>query len=377
MIDAKKFLQLFSSLGVENIFGVPDSLLKNFSAEMEAKSRSMPASSHRIVANEGSAVACAVGSYLTCGRPALVYMQNSGLGNAINPLASIAAREVYGVPMVLLIGWRGRPGETDEPQHMKQGEITPELLDLLGIPWTILPANQEEAETVVTAFVARTVAERNPVALLVAKNTFESRTFEPTALEGAEMTRESALRCVSSHLAEETLVIATTGMLGRELHEIRNESEVRHTDFLNIGGMGHAISIALGAVIGDPKKRVACLDGDGSLLMHLGSLFLAGKRENKNLTHIVFNNGVHDSVGGQPTPLQNVSLAEIARAAGYPFIDSARTPAQIARSLEAMSHNTGPWFLEILVRPGNRADLGRPKGEPFQMLTELQAQLAR
>jgi phosphonopyruvate decarboxylase len=250
---------------------------------------------------------------------AVVYLQNSGLGNTVNPLLSIADSSVYGVPMLIIIGWRGEPGVRDEPQHMRQGELTLQLLNDLGVlTRSVTREDHDDWKEKVGFLVDSSRRERRAVALVVGKDTFHASQKPKNANSSSnQLPRESALEIVISKIPPADLTVATTGMLGRELYELRNPVRDDVHDFLNIGGMGHASSIALGLSLAQPRKRVWCLDGDGSAIMHLGSLAVIAGEKPANLKHIVFNNRAHDSVGGQPTAAEHFSFAPVATALGY------------------------------------------------------------
>ncbi len=356
-------------------FGVPDSLLKGLNAAFD----DFESSFHQITANEGAAVGMAIGAYLATGVPALVYMQNSGLGNALNPLVSLASQEVYGVPLVLLVGWRGEPGVSDEPQHKLQGSRTRELLDAIQIPWEVAEDSTEEFKSQLQRMRQLSVHISNPTALLVRAGSFSSNSAvaKPSmTVQNELMSRERALEIVAE-FDPEGYYIATTGMLARELYEIReNQGRYHNQDFLVIGGMGHVAAISHGFARLRNKGVVYCLDGDGSMLMHMGSsAVLASEREAK-IIHIVFNNGCHDSVGGQPTPTNQLDFAKLAQALGYSLSIQVRTPRELESALTESKKAKGATFIEIVVRPGARKDLGRPKNPPSQMMQKfLEAQV--
>lgn len=363
MISPASFYETLKEHGVGLFAGVPDSLLKNFCAYVTSHSRS---GEHVICANEGSAIALATGHYLATGKLALVYMQNSGLGNSVNPLLSLADPEVYAIPMLLLVGWRGEPGVKDEPQHIKQGRVSPALLEAMEIPYRIMDADTESLEENIRQSIEQAYRQCGPVALLVRKGTFAKA---PESSEAGEqkikpqISRERAIELVTSLLPEDAVVVSTTGKISRELYEHRlRGGQNRAGDFLTVGSMGHASHIALGIALAGIKKPVVCLDGDGALLMHMGGMAIIGTSKANNLLHVVLNNGVHDSVGGQPTVGFDVSLVDIARACGYRKIAGpVSTEADIRKAMADMLGSDGPAFLEIQVRPGSRADLGRPR----------------
>lgn len=363
MVSALHFLNLLKDSGVGNFYGVPDSLLKALSLELE---KEIPNTSHTICANEGAAVASAVGDFLGSGKLPVVYLQNSGLGNSINPLLSIADESVYSIPILLLIGWRGEPGKADEPQHLKQGEVTASLLDVMGIPWIpITETDFDNWEVRLKNLIEKSLSEHKPVAVLVGKGFLDLSDENPRSLGQNDLeTRESALEAAIELIPPSDLVVATTGMLGRELYELRRKKSEERLDFLNIGGMGHASSIALGLAIVQPERNIWVLDGDGAAIMHLGSLAVIGNQKPVNLKHLLFNNHVHDSVGGQPTAANSVDFQKLANSVGYEVVPSAKRQEEIATSVRYLCESDGPSFLEILVRPGSRPELGRPAEAP-------------
>jgi phosphonopyruvate decarboxylase len=346
--------------------GVPDSLLKHLGTHLEA---TLPPAQHVIAANEGAAVALAIGHHLRTGSVPVVYMQNSGIGNAVNPLLSLADAEVYGIPLVLLIGWRGQPGVKDEPQHVKQGRVMTQLLDAMEIPYWVLPT--EESDALAAAAEARDAAESSsrPVAILVEAGAFDKSesSVTPTLLAADLPSREEALFAFAEAVGDEAAIVCTTGMLGRELFEYR-ESHPRPAlrDFLCVGGMGHASSIAQGIALADPTADVWAFDGDGALLMHQGTLAVIAKAASPNFFHVVFNNGVHDSVGGQPTAIAGVDLPVVAEASGYRGSVRIRSCDEVATAVAEARAVGGPYLIEIQVHPGNRADIGRPTRTPAQ-----------
>jgi phosphonopyruvate decarboxylase len=364
MINVNHFLDALRASGIHFVTGVPDSLLKDVCACITTR---LSTQSHVIATNEGAAVGLAIGHYLATGQPALVYMQNAGLGNVVNPITSLADPQVYGIPMILMIGWRaeltpdGRQLK-DEPQHVKQGQVTPAQLELLGVPFRVIDGQVNDIH--LTLRELREIAEREsrPVAILVRKNTFTDFELSPRQ-EISALSREMAIRTVLHCLPEVCPVIATTGMISRELFELRrcmNQSHAR--DFLTVGGMGHASQIAAGIALSLTDQRVVCLDGDGALLMHAGSLAVSACCP--NLIHIVLNNGAHDSVGGQPTRAGELHLCEFAAASGYKNARAVDDTCGIESALTDFMTTKGASFLEVKCRRGARKDLGRPDIAP-------------
>jgi phosphonopyruvate decarboxylase len=368
MISPRSFYETLAQNGVNFLVGVPDSLLKEFCTYVDA---ALPPERHLIAANEGTAMGIAAGVHLATGGLPMVYLQNSGFGNTVNPLLSLADKEVYGIPLIVLIGWRGEPGVKDEPQHVKQGRVSEALLSAMEIPYKVLdgdPVAAEEAATWATRAAMETSA---PVALLVRKGAFdkaEARRAPASAKHEGLLSREEAIGVITRSLPASATIVSTTGMISRELYEQRVRlNQDRSSDFLTVGSMGHASQIALGIALFKPGHPVVCLDGDGAALMHLGGLATIGAQKPGSYTHIVLNNGVHDSVGGQPTVAFDVSLTGIAVAAGYSDVKGPLTTHdEIETAITASLANDGPHFIEVRVRPGSRADLGRPKETPAE-----------
>ena len=365
MLDCKAFYDAVIEKGISFFAGVPDSLLKDFCAYVTDHT---DPKRHIITANEGNAIALAAGHYLATGRPGLVYMQNSGLGNAVNPLTSLVAPEVYSIPLLLLIGWRGEPGIKDEPQHIKQGKITLPLLETLDISYSVLPDNLEEAVACLDTAVGVMDTNLSPYALVVRKGTFKPYKLQKQTVALYEMVREDAVRVFADWIGPRDVVVATTGKTSRELFEYRVASgcEQLGQDFLTVGSMGHASQIALGIALARPDRQVFCLDGDGALIMHMGSLAITGTQQPRNFKHVIINNGAHDSVGGQPSAGLDIDILAIARACGYTVALSAKTRDDLITQLDTLLTSQGPSLLEVRVNKGSRADLGRPTTTPIE-----------
>lgn len=369
-----------------SFYGVPDSLLKDLCAYITDH---VPPQNHVITSNEGSAVAMAAGYHLATGRVPVVYMQNSGFGNTVNPLLSLTHREVYQIPMLMIVGWRGDPeGKKDEPQHVAQGRLMEACFAACEVPFAVLEAG-EHIDTTLEQHLAtaRTHFEKSgtPFALLVKRDTFSSHKLQnkrepPLPLP---MGREEAISVILGLIGHKDIVVSTTGMPSREVYEIRAKAKAgHHRDFLTVGCMGHASSIAAGIALSKADRNVVCIDGDGAAIMHLGTMAVngglaavnsirgepSGANLLANLKHIVVNNGAHDSVGGQPTAAHDVSLTGVAKACGYrvirdePVVDA----GDLVHAVTELNQTPGPCFLEVLVKKGNRADLGRPTTTPKQ-----------
>ena len=370
MMSSGDLLREMQRQGLEYFVGVPDSLLASFSAEL----MNLPPSAHVTAVSEGAAIGCAIGYHLATGRIPLVYMQNSGLGNATNPLTSLADPAVYAVPIVLLIGWRGAPGEADEPQHAKQGRITPAMLQALEIPLAVLEAGCDDAAQIVAEAVSAARTRSGPAAILVRKGALVSQGAAP-ATSSYPLDRASAIAAIVGGLDANCRFVATTGLAGRELYHLRDSAGMSHaTDFLCVGGMGLASQVALGLATARPERRVVCLDGDGAVLMHMGGL-AAIATAGADLIHIVLNNGAHASVGGQPTVGFKVDLPGVARALGYAGVFSARSAGELTEALEAARRTTGPVFLEVRIGAAERPGLGRPGITPVNAKSQFMGEI--
>lgn len=363
MISPKFFIETLKSYDIDFYAGVPDSLLKNICAYI---ADNMDAQHNIIAANEGAAVGLVAGYYLATGKAGVVYMQNSGEGNIINPLASLTDKEVYNIPALLLIGWRGRPGLHDEPQHVKQGKVTTGILNIMGINYDVLSTDEEKAVKQI-AIAVEALKNNEVYALVIEKGTFEDYKLQSVEVNDLTMTRESAIQTVTAALGEKDAIVSTTGMISRELFEYRaGKGEAHNRDFLTVGSMGHASQIALGIAMQKTDRTIWCFDGDGATIMHMGSMAIVASKEPKNFVHVVFNNGAHDSVGGQPTVGLKIDLPQVARGVGYKHTFSVGTMEDLVQVLEDVKKAEGPTLLEVKVKKGNRKDLGRPTTTPIQ-----------
>lgn len=363
MIRPEFFIEALREKGIDCFAGVPDSLLKNICAYITDH---FDAAHNIIAANEGAAVGLAAGHYLATGQPACVYMQNSGEGNIINPLASLTDQEVYNIPVLLLIGWRGRPGVHDEPQHVKQGKVTTGLLNVMGVNYEVLSKEEDKAAKQIDK-AAKALANKEVFALVIEKDTFEDYKLQNVEVNDLTMSREEAIQTVAAALGEKDCIVSTTGMISRELFEYRAAMNQGHErDFLTVGSMGHASQIALGIALAQPDRRVWCFDGDGAAIMHMGSMAIVANKAPNNYIHVVFNNGAHDSVGGQPTIGLKIDLPAVAKAVGYKAEFSVETKEYLKELLGKVKNQDGPVLLEVKVKKGNRKDLGRPTTTPIQ-----------
>ena len=357
MIRTEKIFSLLSD--ETGLFtGVPDSLLKEFCAYITDHA---PSGRHIIAANEGAAVAIAAGHYLATGKPALVYMQNSGIGNAVNPLLSLADPKVYRIPMLLVVGWRGEPGIKDEPQHIRQGEVTLSLFEAMQIPYLVIDEDETIAGKQFIQLLTQAKTTSSPQVAIIRKNLFSPYQLKNKPVSKYSMSREEALQTVVDSLEKTDIIISTTGKLSRELFEYRRmKGDSHEKDFLTVGSMGHGMSIALGVALNQPDRIVYCLDGDGAVLMHMGAMTNIGASGLKNIRHIIFNNGAHESVGKQSTVAFKIDLGQIAKACGYQYAYNISDIADLKKVMTFFRDETGPVLLEIKVNLNSRNDLGRP-----------------
>lgn len=345
-------------LGSECYIGVPDSQLKalcNYMMKNHGISRK-----HIVAANEGNCVGIAAGYYLSTGKVPVVYLQNSGIGNIVNPVASLLNDKVYEIPCIFVVGWRGEPGVKDEPQHLFQGEITLELLEVMGIAAYVIDRETKAEQLEEQMVQYRDLLKQGKcVALVIKKGALEYE--ESVKYSNCHiLKRERAIEKIVD-AADEDIIVSTTGKTSRELFEIRENRNSSHQyDFLTVGSMGHSSSIALGIALNKPDKRVWCIDGDGAVLMHMGAMAVIGNNAPSNMVHVVINNEAHESVGGIPTVAGNVDLVKIALACRYSAAYSVETEEQLWEILNKVKTERGLQFIEVKAAIGSREDLGRP-----------------
>lgn len=355
-MKVEKFVEI---IGADFYTGVPDSQLKALCNYL-INTYGIDKKHHIIAANEGNCTALAAGYHLATGKVPVVYMQNSGEGNIINPVASLLNDKVYAIPMIFIIGWRGEPGVHDEPQHIYQGEVTIRLLDDMGIKSYIIGADttDDDVKKAMEEFEKELKAGRN-VAFVIRKGALK---YDEKVVYSNDnlMVREDIIRHIADASGEDP-VVSTTGKASRELFEIREAKDQSHKyDFLTVGSMGHSSSIALGVALNKPETKVWCIDGDGALLMHMGAMAVIGANAPKNLIHIVINNGAHETVGGMPTVASNLDVVAIAKACGYPEAVSVNSFEELDRELARAKEAECLSLIEVKCSIGAREDLGRP-----------------
>lgn len=365
MINVVEFEELLKENDVSFYTGVPDSQLKAFCDFIEDKYGI--SDKHIIAPNEGNAVALASGFHLSTGKYGLVYMQNSGLGNAVNPITSLTDPNVYNIPVVYVIGWRGQPGVKDEPQHVKQGAITTDLLELLDIDYEILTkdSTMDELKELFANDFSKKLKKGKSVAFVVSKGAFES--FKTNKSNNNQLSREDAIKTIVDNLSLDDIVVSTTGKASRELFEYREEKNQGHSnDFLTVGSMGHSSMIALAIALNKKNKKIFCFDGDGAVLMHMGSVALIGSKSPENYYHILFNNQAHETVGGLPTIMGDIDIGNIALNCGYKKVYTVSSRDELNDTFQTFKEKEGPVLLIVNVSIGSRSDLGRPTTTPIE-----------
>ena len=364
MINVKDLFDLLKENNVNCFCGVPDSLLKDFCAYVTDNTTEKE---HTITANEGNAIGLAAGHFLSTGNPALVYMQNSGIGNCVNPLLSLTDDEVYNIPLLMFIGWRGEPDKKDEPQHIKQGKVTDKLLEAMGIKYAVLAENFDEAKVQIQNAFQYMKETNCPYAFMIRKGTFEKYSLINKKQSPYTLKREDSIETVIKMLNESDVIVSTTGHISREVYETRERLRQSHKqDFLTVGSMGHSSSIALGIALQKPDRNIYCFDGDGAILMHQGAITVNATKDLTNFKHIVFNNEAHDSVGSQPTAMYKENLSKVALDCGYKKAYSVSDKEELTKILPEFINDKCTALLEIKVKCGAREDLGRPKEKPWE-----------
>tara|TARA_B100001121_G_scaffold300650_1_gene310724 strand:+ start:858 stop:1976 length:1119 start_codon:yes stop_codon:yes gene_type:complete len=364
-LDPNIFLRVLKKNGIDFFSGVPDSLLKDFLILLESKVKK---NSHVIAANEGNAVGIAVGYHLATGNIPLVYMQNSGLGNCINPLTSLTNIESYSIPMILMIGWRGDPDEKDEPQHLLPGKILIEQLKIMGIDYEILN-NEKKFFEKIDKIIHKVKKKSVPFALVVKKNFFKENNKKIDVKKKTMISRSEAIETILKQLGKEDIVFSTTGKISRELIAKKNIYKDPNV-FFNVGSMGHVSSIAFGAAL-KKKTNIICIDGDGSFLMHLGSHAVVGSRKLPNYKYILINNGVHESVGSQPTVAFDIDIKKIAKSFGFNRYFFSNDQKSLEKNLKTIISEKGSFFLEVHVNLVDKNKLPRPEKSLVKLKKEL------
>ena len=357
------FFQVLKEQGVEFYTGVPDSTLKHFCFFMDSQTSQ---NSHIIAANEGSAIGIATGYYLSTGKVPLVYMQNSGFGNALNPITSLVDESVFSIPMIIMMGWRGEPGVKDAIQHKKDGEVQEDILKSLNLSYTHISDDLVKMKNQMEDIFDSVKNNNEPHVILVSKNYFQRFNSQQAVIDKAKfLTREMALTHIINNIEDDDVVVSTTGKCSRELYEIRKKHSMNpDRDLRIVGSMGHVSSVALGLSI-NISNQIICIDGDGSLIMHMGTLPTIGKYSKNNFKHVILNNFSHDSVGGQDTSSNYIDYENLAYSTSYKNYFQIDNKASFVDIFKSFRASEGPSFLEIVVSKGSNENLTRPKTTPL------------
>ncbi len=373
-MKCEEFWEVLQQKNFTFFTGVPDSTFKGWMSFLADYNNQ--GLTNIIATNEGEAVAIAAGYHLATNKIGIVYMQNSGLGNTINPLTSLIDPEVYAIPVLMLIGWRGEPTVHDEPQHKKMGRITLTLLQTLEIPYAILSPTPEEAVSQIQVAIDYMTKNHAPYAFIMRNTTLDSYTQQQIPKFTSDLTRETAIVRIVQHLSSNDAIISTTGKTSRELFETRIHRSEKPCDFYTVGSMGYASAIGLGISLLH-KGKIIILDGDGAMLMHLGNLTTIGHYLPSRYYHICIDNQSHESTGGQPTVSETVKFPQIAQSVGYRAIYRAETQTELEQILPTFFQADSPALLVIHVKPGSRANLGRPTTTPQENKLAFQQHLQK
>ena len=351
--------KLIRIIGSDFYTGVPDSQLKALCNYL-MNTYGINKQHHIIAANEGNCTALAAGYHLATGKIPIVYMQNSGEGNIINPVASLLNDKVYAIPVIFIIGWRGEPDVHDEPQHIYQGEVTLKLLDDMDIKSFVIAKETTEEELKQQMIKFNNILKTGKSVAFVVKKGALSYSEKIVYSNNYKMKREEIIEHIVKY-SDEDIIISTTGKASRELFEIRERNQQSHKyDFLTVGSMGHSSSIALGVALNKPDKKIWCIDGDGAALMHMGAMAVIGTNNPPNFIHIVINNEAHETVGGMPTVAGKINICEIAKGCGYKNTVCVENFESLDKVLEAAKNSRELCLIEIKCSIGAREDLGRP-----------------
>ena len=370
MISCQDFFDILNKYDLSFFTGIPDSTFKEWMKFLVDKDEAVL--KNLIACNECEAVALASGYHLATNKVGVVYMQNSGLGKTINPLTSLCDPDVFSIPVLLMIGWRGEPGKVDAPQHKKMGKITLPLLETLQIPYWILEPDLKAIEKKLKEVIAHFKASKSPYAFIVRKNLFQEYNLEIEIKDDYTISREEAISVIMQNLNNDEIIVSSTGFVSRELYAYRESNKKDHyKSFYNIGSMGCASSIGLSIALQKPLKRVIIFDGDGAAIMQMGALTTIGKYSPSNYVHFIFDNRAHESTGGQPTNSDSVDLAQIALASNYKMAVTISTKKELIKVLKEFKNQKGPLLILIKTKKATRSDLKRPSKTPIQLKEEF------
>ncbi|MFX1314680.1 MAG: phosphonopyruvate decarboxylase [Promethearchaeota archaeon] len=363
MISCRDFFNILNKHNLTFFTGIPDSTFKDlmkYLAENDGKSLD-----NIVACNECEAIAIASGYHLATNNIGIVYMQNSGLGKAVNPLTSLCDPDVYSIPILLMIGWRGEPGKIDAPQHKKMGKITLSLLETLQIPYIILNPDLNDVERELNKALNYFNEHKSPYAFIFRRNFFKEYEMKKEYLNTYELTKKEAIKSIMSNIGNGEIIVSTTGYISRELYEYRESTNREHQKhFYNIGAMGCASSIGLSIALQKPKNKVLVFDGDGAAIMQMGAFTTIGKRSPSNFVHILLDNEVHESTGGQPTNSPIINFVKIAIASNYKYAIQIETKEELLKSIKDIKNRIGPVLLTIKVKHEPNLTLKRPDRIP-------------
>ena len=370
MISCQDFFDILNKYDLSFFTGIPDSTFKEWMKFLVDKDEAVL--KNLIACNECEAVALAAGYHLATNKVGVVYMQNSGLGKAVNPLTSLCDPDVFSIPILLMIGWRGEPGKVDAPQHKKMGKITLPVLETLQIPYWILEPDLKIIEKKLKEVIAHFKASKSPYAFIVRKNLFQNYDLEKTLINKYTLSREEAISLIMQNLNNDEIIVSSTGFVSRELYAYRESNKKDHyKSFYNIGSMGCASSIGLSIALQKPGRKVIVFDGDGAAIMQMGAFTTIGKYSPSNYVHFIFDNQAHESTGGQPTNSDSVGLAQIALASNFKMAVTITTEKELIKVLKEFKNQKGPLLILIKTKKGTRSDLKRPDKTPIQLKEEF------
>ena len=363
MISCQEFFEILKNKGLTFFTGIPDSTFKDFIKYLDDNNGKSLI--NLIACNECESIAISAGYNIATNKVGVVYMQNSGLGKAVNPLTSLCDPEIYSIPVLLLIGWRGEPGKEDAPQHKKMGRIMLNLLETLEIPYSILKPNLKDVVNDMQKAFDYFTTIKGPYALIIKKDFFRNYEMHNLKIHDYELTREKAISLVMDNLDENDIIISTTGYTSREVYEYRENNKKDHfRSFYNIGSMGCASSIGLSIAIQKPERRILIFDGDAAIIMQMGAFTTVGNIAPVNYIHIVFDNHSHETTGSQPSNSKTVNFVEVALASNYKYGKIVSTEKELLDVIKEIKHQKGPIIIVIRVKIGSRTDLKRPEHDP-------------
>jgi phosphonopyruvate decarboxylase len=370
MISCQDFFDILNKYDLSFFTGIPDSTFKEWMKFIVDKDENVL--KNLIACNECEAVALAAGYHLATNKVGVVYMQNSGLGKTVNPLTSLCDPDIFSIPILLMVGWRGEPGKVDAPQHKKMGKITLPLLEALQIPYWILEPDLKIIDKKLKEVIAHFESKKSPYAFIVRKNLFHNYNLEKKLINKYMLSREEAISLIMQNLNDDEIIVSSTGFVSRELYEYR-ESNIKdhYKSFYNIGSMGCASSIGLSIALQRPNKKVIVFDGDGAAIMQMGAFTTIGKYSPSNYVHFIFDNHSHESTGGQPTNSDSVGLAQIALASNFKMAVTIKTKKELNKVLKKFKNQNGPLLILIKTKIGTRSDLKRPSKTPIQLKEEF------